>query len=490
MQEVKPEFVSLASRNSDKMNRERRKTTGIVYQEYPEISNLKRPFESNSGQSTNYYTIADAASICQTLYYGFSLARNVVDLLVDFTTKPLVVKGGGREARKFYEWWFKQIKISDLQQQYFRDFYLVANLFFLKYSATYKSGELPYRSLTQEVAIPLKYQLLNPTDIAASFSIDNFSTNNGWQFYITNQSVNAVKLNNPRTDAEKRMAAQNRMTPLDPKRLIVSCNKKADYEPFSPPPLWPITEDVEWFLSLRRIDKTLSETVENSILLVTHGAEPEKGGISPDNHAALKSSFTKETVGRVLIADYTTKAQFAIPQIGEVLDPKKYAIPMEMIHAGLNNVLFGSGAGTDKFSAASLKIESLKERLKEARKRFLEDFLQPEIDELNRVMGFKKNPIAVFVEDKVELEEKKLFLRLYELGLLAPEDFIRAFESGEIAEMPELVENHKEFRDMKKDKLFVPVLNAGKEEVAAKGAGRPTGTKQKQTTKKISAVGT
>ena len=55
----------------------------------------------------------------------------------------------------------------------------------------------------------------------------------------------------------------------------------------------------------------------------------------------MQSLFTNESVGRVLIADYTTKAEFVVPRIADLLTPQKYEIFDRDIRLGLNNILFG-----------------------------------------------------------------------------------------------------------------------------------------------------
>ena len=72
------------------------------------------------------------------------------------------------------------------------------------------------------------------------------------------------------------------------------------------------------------------------------GAEPDKGGVNPNNLKAMQELFKNESVGRALIADYTTKAQFVIPDLNKVLGSEKYKIVNEDIKEGLQNIIVGS----------------------------------------------------------------------------------------------------------------------------------------------------
>ena len=83
------------------------------------------------------------------------------------------------------------------------------------------------------------------------------------------------------------------------------------------------------------------------------GTEPDKGGVNPNNLKAMQELFKNESVGRALIADYTTKAQFVIPDLNKVLGSEKYKIVNEDIKEGLQNVIVGS----EKYSNTQIKAE-------------------------------------------------------------------------------------------------------------------------------------
>ena len=108
-------------------------------------------------------------------------------------------------------------------------------------------------------------------------------------------------------------------------RLDWNFYKKQDYEPFAVPMGYPILEDLNAKSELKKMDLAISRTMQQAILLVTMGTEPEKGGINHENLKKMQSLFGNESVGRVLIADYTTKAEFA-----EVKDSR--TIPGELTY--------------------------------------------------------------------------------------------------------------------------------------------------------------
>ena len=167
---------------------------------------------------------------------------------------------------------------------------------------------------------------------------------------------------------------------LDPYRLSFSFYKKQDYEPFAVPFGFPVLTDINAKLELKKMDQAICRTVENVILLITMGTDPEKGGVNPNNLKAMQTLFKNESVGRVLVSDYTTKAEFIIPELDRVLGPDKYDILNEDIKQGLQNIVIGE----EKYSSTQVKAEIFIDRLKEARNGFINDFLQREIKRVAR----------------------------------------------------------------------------------------------------------
>ena len=215
---------------------------------------------------------------------------------------------------------------------------------------------------------------------------------------------------------------------LDSEKLIYSFYKKQDYEPFAVPFGFPVLDDLNWKIELKKIDQAICRTVENVILLITMGAEPDKGGVNPNNLKAMQELFKNESVGLALIADYTTKAQFVIPDLNKVLGAEKYKIVNEDIKEGLQNIIVGS----EKFSNTQVKAEIFLERLKESRNAFLNDFLQPQIKEVCRNMGLKSYPTAKFeeIDIKDEVQFHRVITRLLEIGILTPEQGIKSMQTG------------------------------------------------------------
>jgi hypothetical protein len=231
--------------------------------------------------------------------------------------------------------------------------------------------------------------------------------------------------------------------------------------------------------------------------MITMGDE-KVGMPSAQNLVSMRKLFENQSVGKVLVADYTTNAKFVIPDIGNLLDPKKYEILDNDIRMGLNSILFGE----EKFSNTSIKVKVFFARLKYGREKFLRDFLIPEMKEVGKALGFKQIPTPkledVDFEDNVLMS--RVYSRLIELGVLTPEEGFDVFQTGRLPTSEESLESQKKYKDLREKGYYQPLIGAPKDGAAPSGtggsknpagnSGRPSGTtgiKQKTPRKQVAA---
>ena len=298
------------------------------------------------------------------------------------------------------------------------------------------------------------------------------------------------------------------MIPLEEEKISAVFYKRQDYEPFAVPMGYPVLEDINAKSEMKKIDMAIARTMQQAILLVTMGSEPEKGGINQKNLTAMQKLFTNESVGRVLIADYTTKAEFVVPSIGSLLDPNKYTILDKDIRIGLNNILIGEN---EKFANQSIKVKVFIERLKQARETFINEFLFPEVKRVCKELGFKNYPTPYFddIDLRDSLQYSRVYTRLVELGILTPEQGIVAIEKGRLPDEESMLEGQEEYRKLRDKGLYEPVMGGPHTQKKAQQAaqrnkqnqqpealpggpkenGRPEGEEAPQTSKNVSPIG-
>ena len=499
---AKHETVASATRTR------RNKAADIVRTDrFRNIDNGMIPFKYSRGVANNSnIEVRDTIILCQKAYYNFSVFRNTIDLMTEFSISNLYYTGGSRKSREFFETLFRKINIDDLQSRFFREYYRSGNVFIYRFNAEMEKTDafkinqtFGLSEASEKIEIPAKYIILNPSDIQLQGSIA-FSSG---VYYKVVTDYELQILRNPQTeeqkevfeslpDQTKKLIQDTKNTgmaavtiPLNTDRLVAVFYKKQDYEPFAVPMGYPVLEDINWKQEMKQMDMAVARTTNQAILLITMGAKPEEGGVNQRNLMAMQKLFENESVGRVLISDYTTDAKFVIPDIGNILDPKKYDVVNQDIQMGLNNILLSD----EKFANTSIKVQVFMERLKQGRRVFLENFLMPEIRRISKEMGFKNYPDAHFEE--VDLRDTSVYSRIYsrliELGVLTAEEGMQAIESGRFPTPEESLESQKKFQEHKNEGLYEPLIGGAK---MPQMTGRPPGSKKPKEEEKKTPVGT
>jgi hypothetical protein len=448
-------------------------------------------YSGGRGNYTSNISIRDGIILCQKAYYNYPIFRNTIDLMTEFSCSPIYFSGGNAQSRRFFEAWAERVNLWKLQDSFFREYFRSGNVFMYKLNATFKKEDM--MTITQlmgatERDVPIRYVVLNPADIqsigSASFIAPRYvKVLNDFEMQL---------LTNPKTDEDKELAKKIRefaqiqdtvkisqanaylVFYLDPDKVKAVFYKKQDYEPFSVPMGFPVLRDINWKQELKNIDMAISRTVQQAVLLVTMGND-EIGMPSKQQIQALTNIFQNESVGRILVADYTTKVQFVIPEIAHILDPKKYEIVDKDIREGLNSIL----AGNDKYANSQTKVEVFLSRLKHSREAFMNQFLLPEVKEIAKELGFKSVPTPRFTDVDFKDDDvlARTYSRLIEIGVLTPEEGLTAINTGRLPTPEESVENQRKLAEYHNEGLYQPVLNNPNLLIpGGEGAGRPPGT--------------
>jgi hypothetical protein len=472
------------------------------------------PFKNNGsayGKNNSTVDVRDAVILCQKCYYNFAIFRNIIDLMTEFSINNIFFKGGSEKSRDFFKALFNKINLWDFQDKFFREYYRSGNVPIYRFDASIQPSEVTKIIQTfgeegkleekvgnnkemsvEKLKIPSRYIILNPADIQMIGSA-NFGQGN--YFKLLNE-YEVSRLKDPKTDEDKeileslspetqkeiRNGSRSVLIKLSPEKVTFVFYKKQDYEPFAVPMGYPVLEDINAKHEMKKIDMAIARTMQQIILLITNGAEPEKGGINQKNIDALKGLFVNQSVGRVLVADYTTKAEWKVPAISDLLNPEKYAILERDINIGLNNVF----AGEEKFANQAQKVELFIARLEQARKAFLNNFLIPEVKRIAKSLNFKNFPTPYF--EDIELKDNtnfaKLYVRLMELGILTPEQGLKAIESNTLPDETIMVEEQEKYKKEREKDLYKPLVGGAKEDgEAGKPGGLPAAPK------KVSPIG-
>ena len=440
--------------------------------------------------------VREAIELCQKAYANVAIFRNAIDIMAEFSNADLFLDSGSKRSRDFIEAWFRKIKIWKLKDQYFREYYRSGNIFFYKIDGKFNTED--YVKMLKTYGsngvslnkLPVRYIMLNPFDVVARRTT-GFETTGVYAKVLSEYEIERLK--NPKNDYDREVYESlpqemkdnfsrngyfldGAKLELEPERLRYSFYKKQDYEPFSVPFGFSVLKDINMKLEFKKIDQAIVRTIENVILLITMGNEPNKGGINHNNLAAMQELFRNESVGRVLISDYTTKAEFLIPDMNKVLGYEKYRIVNEDIKEGLQNIVVGS----EKYSNTAVKAEIFLERLKEAREAFINDFLQPEIKQVCKNMGFRNYPIVRFkeVDTKDETQLQRVATRLMELGLMTPQQGMDVINKGVFPNSEEVDKSQEKFIEQRKQGYYNPLVGGAPMMDLDDDLGEPEKTEQ------------
>ena len=461
------------------------------------------------------YTVSSAIGLVYQASYNFALLRNALNMLSDFSVSPIRVETDNKRVKTFIETWLNAVNINAFQQQFYTEYYRGGNVWIYKFSGKISEDGLnmlkqSYSSVTTNPkeafaarvskTVPIRYTILNPMQVylqrGASYSY-------GYVRMLSTYEIERLK--NPQTDEDKQVlksfpediqrqiqqggAWRYIFVPLDQNRLYYVFYRKMDYEPLAVPMAYPLLNDIEFKLNLRRIDMTLVRTMEQVILLVTAGRQADQFNQTPSNRQiqALQNIFQNQTIGRVLVADYTTKAEWVIPDLRDLLGPAKYQQVDKDIREGLQFMFFGD----EKFANASVKIKIFIESLKEGRRAFMESFLMPEVKKVCEQMNFRDVP--TLRAEEIALQDEALMNRLYvqmgQLGMLTPQETFEAVRTGDFPTESESLQHQEELKKAKDKGLYQMIAPPAAPGAGGSGTsinkGRPTGTPGTPATRKI-----
>lgn len=462
-----------------------------------EIENINKGVSPFSRDNTGTLSAQQAIVLCQKAYWNVAIFRNTIDIQTEFANSKLSFRGKNKRSIKFFNEWYKKINGWSLSERFFREWFRSGNVFIYKFLYNITNTEVNKMSRAEVTKkIPLRYTILNPADMRAEGS----ATFVNFNYYKMLNSYELARLKVPKTEDEKRFMdslpvkirdeikkGQLPEIPIDTEYLTAVFCGKQDYEALSVPMYYPVLFDIDLKLEFKKMEKVIARTADYMILLITAGDKDRDANTNSRILAALQDLFEMESVGRVLVSDYSTKAEFVLPDLNKILGPEKYQVVNQDIANGLMNIFWGD----EKYANSMIKIKVFLERLSSARQAFLNNFLIPEMEMIASELGFTEIPEPVFdeVDLKEEIEYMKVYTRLAEIGMLTPEELFDAFETHSLPLSENSVEAQNKFKELRDKGLYEPIIGGQKKEGAGQPVGRPAGTKAPQTTKKVSPIG-
>lgn len=466
---------------------------------YNNLIALRFPYQNSGG----FINIREAIRLCQTAWYNVPIFRQTIEAMTFLANSGIKLFGGTKESKEFFYAWFEKVGMFNLTEQYFRESFLSSNVFLYRYDGGLKlnrvdkfitagetedlSADHPKNKKNESTAartidIPVKYIVLDPAGLCIQNNTDLKDYNPIYYRLMdvgTKQKLrNLTKKGAVKIDLEKSLQdlVNNEYgevsTRLDPDHLYPLFYQKQDYQPFAMPMGFPVLEDINLKLEFKKCDAVVAKTVESIIMLVTHGNEPDKGGMNPLVDSALKTVFRTKQGGRTLVSDYTTKVEFVIPDINKVIGSAKYDQLDQDIMDGLMNIFYGE----KKLANVTIKLRLFIQMLVYAQKLFLTQFLVSEMKRVGKLVGFKDEEIPAPKFNRINMEDTansdRFVAQLAQLGLLTAEDTFEAVESGLLPINDNIEERQKTYKKQRDNGLFYPLVGGSADPNAEAAPGK------------------
>ena len=92
--------------------------------------------------------VRETIELCQKAYANVPIFRNTVDMMAEFANTTHYLEGGTAKSREFFQKLFDRIRLYDLKNQYFREYYRSGNIFIYRVDGKFNIEN--YRKLYHE----------------------------------------------------------------------------------------------------------------------------------------------------------------------------------------------------------------------------------------------------------------------------------------------------------------------------------------------------
>jgi hypothetical protein len=245
---------------------------------------------------------------------------------------------------------------------------------------------------------------------------------------ISTTKVNLPEIFQGKLKATKPGSAYAAELRLDEERLaVIQDVTKADYEDWATPQIYPAHKEVAFKRMMRQAEISATESLKHAITLIKLGNIEEGFIPTPEQIERVAAALAGGSQVHHLVWDDLIKGEVLQPDIGKIMDPKKYVQVDKDIYAALGiseSVMSGNGSFANSF----LSIKLLLEKLETIRCK-LESWLRVEVKKISDAMKFRRLPIIKWglMNLRDENTERKLWIELYDRGIVSDESILERF---------------------------------------------------------------
>ena len=101
---------------------------------FKNISDGVVPFKYTYGvQNKSNLNIRDTVTLCQKAYYNFAIFRNTIDMMTEFSSSGIFLRGGSKKSRDFFDALFEKNSLKSFMDKFFREYYRSGNVFIYRF---------------------------------------------------------------------------------------------------------------------------------------------------------------------------------------------------------------------------------------------------------------------------------------------------------------------------------------------------------------------
>ena len=275
--DLKYERISLAA---DISTRKNKAADSEIVNRFANIDAGVIPYVSSTtggGLNKSGITVKDCIVLIQKAYFNVAVMRQIVDLIVDLSVGNIFFKGGNKKSREFFNAYCRKIGITtSFQEQWFLELWTSSNVLAYAYKKSMDAEAIKkitqvYGNGTQtsiakkKITLPVRFTILNPADI----QVGTYSMFVSPTYHKILNGYELERLKHPKNDTDKEVfeslpdetkkvikegKTQVVTIELDKDSLLPSFYKKMDYYGLALPVFFPVLDDINWKLQLKKME--------------------------------------------------------------------------------------------------------------------------------------------------------------------------------------------------------------------------------------------
>ena len=383
-------------------------------------------------QNVKYHNIIKE---CVDIYYTTPVVRNIIDLMVDFASEGLKIEHKVDAQQRFYDEWARRSGFYELIPQIFHSILLTGNCFVMKRTGKISpaiqkemsKASLEFPSVKNRV-VPISYTILNPTRIEIDQS--ELFDERIIQFRLSESDVKKIRKpsNKSQRDVLKSMSPDVRAAALKTGVVILEEDKvtplfykKLPWQSWAYPLIFSCIDDINFKKMLRQMDESSAADVIKAIVIFKLGNTKENFGATQAMFSKFATLLKNPAEAKNIVWNDLIDVMDSYPPIDKILGSEKYDVVDRDIltNFGVSEVLVSGRAGN--YSSAFLSVRTLQEKLETIRTYVMNNFVIPELMQIQRAVNFRSKPKARFTSMSLrdEQSEKKLLMGLLDRKIIS-----------------------------------------------------------------------